>query len=253
MRILKLAAAVAFMLTSTQSIAATIGIFGAGGHGPGYGAVLTAHGHNATNITAAQAEDVGFLSGFDLVILSRRAGTVGLKNYVENGGNLVTEWFAADWTLNEANLLAADGQVGFSPSTFVGTNTPITFTAAGIASGLSAGISTTYSDAGSTQFFWPITNIGHEIEILATRAGGEPVIIAGASGAGHVLLMAHDWNDRAYDPSDGIELNEQLLLNAVSYRNSTLDEVAPVPLPASLPLLLVGLSLLGLIRHKWRA
>jgi hypothetical protein len=208
--------------------------------------VLTAGGHNPIYVTASQATDVEFLSALDMLIISRRAGTPEIKTYVQNGGSLITEWSATDWALNEGDLLSADAQIGFSPSTFIATGTPITFTAAGLAAGLGNGLASTFSDEGSTQFFWPISNLDPAIEVLATREGGEPVILFGESGAGQVLIMAHDWNDRSYDPTDGIVLNEQLLLNAVTFLTS---DVATVPLPASLPLLLGGLLMFA---FPWR-
>lgn len=197
-------------------------------------AFLNNNGHTAT--------DFGFsvpasLVGFDAAILLRANGNATLRSFVLGGGLLITEWDASDWALDVANLLNADDTGG----SFVGTGTPVAFTPAGQAEGLSNGLGAAYSDGERTEFFRQLANIGSGVDILATRPGGTPEIIGGASGSGSTLIIGYDWADGF--PS-GSSASGTLLLNALNYNAQA---VQAVPEPDSLALVLASLGALSLV------
>ena len=65
------------------------------------------------------------LAGFEAALLVRTPGNSDLVNWVSNGGLLISEWDAAGWVLNTANLLDADESGGAGS---FGTPVPVTFT-----------------------------------------------------------------------------------------------------------------------------
>ncbi len=244
--------AAALAISTLAGQAATVGIFGSSGGGSGYASVLNANGHTASNIDSSQANDASFLSTLDAVILGRTDGTSAIIDFVTAGGLLITEWRGAEWVFNSSGLLDGDAQIGSSPSTYRGTNTTVSFTQAGIDAGLSTGLGSSFADGGATEYFFPVSNLGPHVEILATYDHGGafdiPTIVGGASGAGSVLMATHDWNDRSYNAADGLTGNEQLLVNMVGYSAS----VAPVPMPAGLPLMLAGIGFLACAKRARR-
>lgn len=220
-------------MIATSANAAVIGVSGA--RHSSISSFLTSQGHTVVDYGNASAPfAAASYAGLDAYVLERVDGSAALADFVTNGGTLVTEWTGADWALNTANLLDAD----ISGGGFVGSATPITFTAAGIDAGLATGLSNPYSDSGATQYFRNIINIGADVEILATRPSNVPVIIGGASGAGNVVIMSHDW-------ADGFPaVSQQLLLNALNVDFNA----DPVPAPGALALL--GLGILGLATRR---
>ena len=155
------------------------------------------------------------------------------------GGLLITEWEGADWAINTENLLNAN----ISGGGFKATNSAVTFTPAG--DFLAQGIGNSYSANGATEFFRDFSFIGPEVDILATRPGGEAAIVGGAAGQGYVLAIAYDWGDGGgIGSSPG---TNQLILNAL---NAPRNGQSPVPEPSSILLLSIGLIALGYSRKR---
>ena len=231
------AAAAAATLLATSAGAATIGTIGSSFANN----FLNANGHTASTVSANAAS----LAGLDAVILHRSGmGNQDVIDFVANGGLLITEWSASVWALNTAGLLDATDTGGG----LIGTGTPITFTAAGQATNLDDQSGPTYNTAGpASEFFRTFTNIGSDVDVLATRPGDEAVILAGTYGLGTVLIMGYDWQDQLYaDPVD--TGNEQVLLQAVEFQLGS--DVAPVPLPASGFMLLGALGGVAALRRQ---
>lgn len=199
---------------------------------------LNSNGHTATNYGSA-APTAAQLAGADAVINLRGTGNADVQNFVINGGLLITEWRGAEWALDTANLLDADG----GSNLFIGTNTPITHTAAGLALGLGNGLANPFADGVRTEFQWTLSNIGAGADILATRPGDIATIIGGIAGSGYALINALDWADGF--PSGG-STSGTWLLNAL---NIEIGE-RRVPVVNTVALLGLGLVGLGLSRRR---
>jgi PEP-CTERM motif len=215
--------------------AATIGLLGTNSN-----AALTTFLQSNGN-TVVDLNTTTNFTGLDTVILLRTSPTdsvsTDLQNFVLGGGRLITEFTGADWALNTANLLNADVTGGAT----ISPNTTITFTQAGIDSGLSDGIGSSYADGSRTQSFRtiPIGNIGTGVDVLANKPSTNPVaIIGGASGLGSTLVIAYDWAD---DFANANTDTQQLILNALNYPPT----VPTVPEPATI-MGLVAFGLAGL-------
>lgn len=184
---------------------------------------LTANGHTVV-------ANSNVYTGVDAVVLLRTNGDAGLANFVLGGGTLVTEWSGADWAM--ANLLG--GSV--SGGGFVGTNTTVTFTAAGLAAGLGAGVGNSYSAGVASEFFRNFNSLGTG-SVLATRPGNNAVIVGGAAGSGYVVANGIDWADSFGQTGAN---NGQVLLNSIGVRG-----MGAVPEPATWAMLILGMGVVG--------
>lgn len=226
-------ALIGLMLTfSAYSNAGLIGVFGNNSNNNIVN-FLNANGHTAVNFggsaTAAQLE------GLDAVIGLRADGNNDVLNFVLNGGLYITEWRAAEWALDVANMLNADGGNNIS----FGSNTNITQSDLALSMGLGNGLSNPYRDGQRTQFQWTLQNIGAEVDILATREGAIPAILGGAVGNGYAFINTLDWADSF---GSGAHSSGTWLLNALS------ADVNDIPEPSTIAMF--GLALLGLASRK---
>jgi hypothetical protein len=233
----KIALIAASLLVTATAQADVIAVYGSNSNASVV-TFLNNNGHTATNYgsapTAAQ------LVGADAVINLRGTGNTAVQNFVTNGGLLITEWRGAEWALDTANLLNADGGANLQ----IGTNTPITHTAAGLALGLGNGLANPFADGPRTEFVWTLSNLGVGVDILATRPGDIATIIGGISGSGYALINSLDWADGF--PSGG-STSGTWLLNALDITQVGGREVPVVNTVALFGLGLVGLSL---VRRK---
>jgi len=162
------------------------------------------------------------LTGIDVVFDIRITGNQALIDFVAGGGLLVTEFSGTNWVLNTAHLLTGtDASAGN-----LGSGTPVTFTSAGLARGLGDGLPNPYSDGSATEFFRNYTNLGPDVEILATRGANLPAIIGGSYGEGYIVGIGYDWGD-AFIPNTAP--TRQLIHNVLA-----------VPEPGSAALLALG-------------
>ncbi|NNE04934.1 MAG: hypothetical protein HKN15_04325 [Xanthomonadales bacterium] len=192
---------------------------------------LQGSGHNVTD-NGSTTPSAGQLAANDIAILLRGSGNADVSNWVRGGGCLITEWTGADWALNSANLIDAS----VSGGGLVGTDTPVTITADGIAAGLADSIPNPYSAGVASEFFRDFTGIGAGVSIMATRPGDgdEAAVLGGAFSSGLVLANGIDWADGQFSGDD----NRQFLLNSIEGFCGGARFV-PQPVP--------GLSAIGLI------
>lgn len=166
---------------------------------------LNANGFSATDY-GYSVPSATILANFQAVVLLRMDGNNDLKNWVNNGGLLITEYSAAAWAA--ANVITAT----VSSSGLIGTGTAITFSGSTLGLKLSTGLPNPYSDGGSTEFFYTFSSIGVGVEILATRPTNIAAIIGAAYGSGYTFVIAYDWADGfpATSTNNGILLKNAL-------------------------------------------
>lgn len=171
-------------------------------------------------------------TGVDAVILLRTPGDAFLANYVLGGGLLVTEWTGADWAVS--TLLGG----AVSGGSFVGTNTPVTFTSDGLAVGLGNGVGNSFTAVVASEFFRSFSSTGSG-SVLATRPGNFAAIVGGSAGSGYVVANGIDWADSFGSTGSA---NGQVLLNSLSIRGNV---TGAVPEPATWAMMLLGFGFVG--------
>lgn len=181
-------------------------------------------------------------AGVDIVVNVRRPVDAALKEWVLDGGFLITEYSG----VREAALAGLIDVTDSAQGINVGTGTQVTFTQAGIDLGLGVGLPNPYSDGSATEFFRNISAVGPDVSILATRPGPggstTPAILAARAGKGFVLSYAYDWGD-GFIPNTAP--TRQLIHNAFT--------VTAVPEPGGRALLAIGLlGAAGLRLHRTR-
>lgn len=201
---------------------------------------LNSNGHTA----AAYGGAIGAanLAGVDVAILIRTSGNADLNAFVQNGGILITEWSGADWALNSQNYFGAS----ISGGGVIGTNTPQLVSSAGIAMGLTAGLSNPWADTVRTEFSRFITNAGTASELL-TYSGGNISMVGGAVGQGYVFANGLDWADSF---GTGAHNSGQMLLNMISANFDGGQTPDPVPEPSLFLLTLLGVVGIAMRRRS---
>lgn len=228
-------------------VAAELLVWGSQGSQASIVSFLESSGHTVTNLGNV-APTTAELANIDVAIDLRAEGNSDVAAWVSGGGCLITEWSGAAWALDTANLLEAD----VSSAGFIETNTPVTITAAGIAAGLDSGVANPYVASQASEFFHTFSNIGPNVQIMATRPTDVPAILGGTSGAGLVLANGIDWGD-GFDSTSAD--NKQLLLNSVEqFCSGARAPATPVPSMSStgLALLAGALLIFGLMGFKMR-
>jgi gliding motility-associated-like protein len=170
---------------------------------------LMNNGYNVTyNGTTPPSSDI--LASTDAVFLIRIQGNEDLATWVQNGGVLITEWFASNWALNTANLIDATDNGGGH----VGSDTQVAFTGTPIGQSLGTDLPNPYSDGGATEYFRNFIELGRTVKIHATRPGNIPVIVGDNAGSGYVLAIGYDYQDVGSNLSGSN--TEKLILNALT-------------------------------------
>jgi hypothetical protein len=234
-----LSVAIALLVTTGSHVeAAVISLFGSNSNGS-VESFLDANGHVATDFALA-APSAANLAGADVAIALRSAiFNADLVNFISNGGLLITEWDSAEPALDVHNLLNADG----GSNSFIGSDTPITVTPAGVALGLNTGLPNPYADGPRTEFQWTLSNIGAGVDILAVFGANVPAVIGGAFGGGYVIVNSLDWADAF--PA-GASASGQFLLNEIA--------LEPQQVPEPFTTALVGLGIASCaLRRRYRA
>lgn len=231
-------AAVMLTVTAGQGQAAFIGIYGNNSNSA-ITSFLTGSGDTVVDLNATGMTD-GTLTGLDSVILLRSPGNSALRNFVLNGGRLVTEWDASIWALNTANLLqATDTNI----NSVHHTGTLVSFTPLGVAAGLSAAMNNPYSNGSATEFFRIFSNVGPGITLATSPYGA--AILGGVSGAGNTVIIGYDWADSFSSANlDG----KQVLLNALAFDAQPRTAITPEPTS----LALAGFAGIGMAAGAWR-
>jgi hypothetical protein len=232
--VLKAALAGSILSVSSFANAGLIGVWG-GGFST-WDSYLANSGHTAVDIDSSST--LAELSLLDQVWLIRQDGDSDLLDYVANGGTLVTEWRASTWAITNNAMLDAT----VTQYAYVNSNETISFTAQGQALGLGDALGSSYSNGGSTQFFEEFTNIGSEVDIVATFNGGRIAGISGMYGAGNVLSLGWDWQD--VGTSNSITQSLVNDISGVSFRSTS------VPEPSTLAIFALGIMGLASRRFK---
>ena len=233
-RVFLRAAAVSLALfASIQAVAETIGIVGSNSSG-------------SDGLIEQVLSDAGYTvqfspsdySGLSAVVLIRTPGDDALKDFVASGGLLITEWDAADWVLNTAQMLGTTRDIDGG---YVDTGTVITFTDAASAAGLTRNVGASYSENSSTEFFRFFAPIDPAATVYATYDGGTPAILGGHYGAGAVLVLGYDWADEGF-ALDGPTAN--IIINSLNF--------SPIPEPSTYAAF-AGAGVLGLAIWRRRS
>ena len=204
---------------------------------------LEQNGHTVVYSQVA-APDAAALAGVDAVIAIRsKTGNDAVRDFVLNGGLLITEWSSAEWVLDTAQLLDAS----IVKEENRGFDSVIHLTDEALAIGLGErGLGTQYSDQGRTEFMYDFTNLGSDVEVMGTLTDGSVVTIGGAAGDGYVLVNGMDWSDYF---NAGNHASGQWLLNALEIDWSVIPAPGPGPSPVSEPALplLLGIGMTALV------
>lgn len=224
-------AALLFSLTA-HTQAAVVAIMGTGlSSSAAIEKFLTSNGHTVVYNEAA-APGAASLKGVDAVIALRTDGNDDLKNFVLNGGLLITEWTAALWAVNTAQLIEAHAGDRIEIP-----NSTVMLTDAGKALGLGArDMPEIYSDLGRSDVIRPFTGLGEGVEVLSALPSGEAAIISGTAGSGYVIASSLDWADYF---SSANYATRTWLLNALDVKWNT-PANGTIPEPATLLLLSLG-------------
>lgn len=213
--------------------------------------LLEANGHNVD--INFSVPDAALLNGKAVLINLRQSNgnTADVAAWINNGGCMITEWTGAQFAT----------QVGLNASASItgqiGTGTPVTINAAGIAAGLADNMNNPYSNGPATEFFMNLSNLGGSAVIYGTRPGDITTIVVESVGAGTILALGYDWADQfGSSNADG----EQIVLNSVANVCNGAPVVIPVepavPVPAlnawSRLLLVMLFGLIGLLGiRRW--
>ena len=233
--------AATFLVSSTTASAAVVALYG-NNYSSYISSFLTQNGHTVIYSGTATA-DPAALNGVDAVILMRTTGTNAVKDFVLNGGLLITEWDAAEWALNTAHLIdgvAANGKDR-------GDNRTVFQTDEALALGLGErGVGSQYADGDRTQYMYEFSGLGAGVNALGKLNDGTVVSVGGAAGDGYVLANGTDWGDH-FEANGMNHVTGQWLLNALDM-NYRQPPVPPVPGAVSEPAIpaLFGLGLTAL-------
>lgn len=229
MNIKMLKVAVAGLVFSISGLA-NAGLIGVWGNSTPFASQIGNAGHTFVGVNSSST--LAELDLLDQVWLIRQNGDNDLRDYVLNGGTLVTEWSGASWAINTMSMLNATDQFGYA------SNNSVTFTQAGLDLGFGTSLPTTYSNGGATQYFRSFTNIGTDVDIIAT-SNGYNVGITGSYGLGNVVALGWDWQDTSANATN------QLLVNDITGLSFT-----AVPEPTTLAIFALGIMGLASRRFK---
>jgi hypothetical protein len=146
---------------------------------------------NGVRIVSGQSS-LQTLQSFDQIWLIRTNGSQALKDYVWQGGVLVTEWSASTYA---ASLI--DVQEAFGCS---GCERTVSFTLSGTNIGLGATTGASYTNGGANDHVRSFTNLGADVSVIARGdVSGLDIGVAGHYGSGYVVALGWDWRDAAND------------------------------------------------------
>ena len=193
--------------------------------------LLQQNGHSVSLISNSTTD----YSSYDAVILLRTTGNSQLKQFVLDGGLIITEWDAADWVTSQGLVSATVSDHWYHAQTVV------SFTSEGISAGLSTNIGSSYADQERTDFFRNLTNIQSNVDILARNTyNSNATIIGQSAGNGYALIIGYDWADGFGSANSG---TRNLIINALGVNGN-------VPEPTTALLVIAGLGLLAYKNKK---
>jgi Thrombospondin type 1 domain len=178
-----------------------------GSTGQGLASFLRSAGWSVSTASSPPSSFASYYNAFSIVVVSRRSGNDAIRDWVKQGGRIVTEWSAATF-LSNTGLVS--GSFSSGPS---GTDLSAFFTPRGLAAPvLSSNVPNPFSDSSQSarMEFWYNAYRYRTDHVYAYRNDdtGQPAILSGTvqGGTGKYFALLSDWQDGSYSypPSDPV-------------------------------------------------
>ncbi|SMX43637.1 VPLPA-CTERM sorting domain-containing protein [Maliponia aquimaris] len=211
------------------------------------GAALSDLGETATGTSHSGLASAIVSQSWDLLIIDvpglsiSAANAAAIDNFVSGGGSAILSY----WNLNSLPALAATFDVSVA-SSFNSVQSVFTWNAgSAAAANLTAGVDFTDRAGDNGDRLDAINGASAVAGFTAAPAAGQGAIVVG--NGGRTIANGFLFWDMGTAPTAA---SVSLLKGQI---DSLINSPSPVPLPASLPLLLGGIAAFGVIRRKRKA